>query len=388
MENSYPRFLVYFLALSFLWVSCTNKKNSQTTQTTVAKEYETFTVTPQDFMLYSDFPATIEGEQNVEIRPKIDGYIEKIYVDEGTSVKKGQPLFKISAPQFEQNVRTARANIQIAQANVDAARMEVNKIRPLVEKNIISKYELQTAEYNLKSREAALAQAQAALANAQTNLGYTLITSPVSGVVGDIPFKIGSLVSSATPDPLTTISNISKIYAYFSINENIALDFATNAKGNTTAEKLSSMPPVSLILSNGNEFSQKGKIETAGGMINTGTGSLSLRATFANPNFLIKSGSSGTIRIPSQLNDALLVPQKSTYDIQGKRFVYIVADSGKVKSTPIKIRENSGGQFFVVEEGLKAGDQIVFEGVGSLHDGEKITPKKMNADSLFSQMKL
>lgn len=386
MKKKFSSILFAILASS-LWLFSCSEKNKSTATETIAKEYEVFTVTPQDFSINSDFPATIEGQQNIEIRPKIDGYIEKIYVDEGASVKKGQPLFKISAPQYEQNVRTAKANIQIAQANVDAARMEVNKIKPLVEKNIISKYELQSAEYNLQSKEAALAQANAELANAQTNLGYTLVTSPVDGVVGNIPFKIGSLVGSANPQPLTTVSNISKIYAYFSVNENVALEFANYAKGSTTAEKLSSMPAVSLILSNGTEFSQKGKIETAGGMINTGTGSLSLRATFSNPGFLIKSGSSGSVRIPTQLENALLVPQKSTYDIQGKRFVFIVTDSGNVKSTPIKVRENTGGQYYVVEDGLKAGDIIVYEGVASLHEGEKIAPKKVNTDSLFNRNK-
>jgi membrane fusion protein (multidrug efflux system) len=330
------------LSLSLVIISCGNKKSNSSSQTTITKEYEVFTISAQPFTISSEFPATIEGQQNIEIRPKIDGFIEKIYVDEGATVRKGQILFKINAPQYEQGVRTAQANIQIAQANVNAARMEVNKVRPLVEKKIISQYELQTAEYNLQSKEAALAQANAALANARTNLGYTTITSPVNGIIGSLPFKIGSLVSSSTPQPLTTVSNVGNIYAYFSVNEKTALDFDNYTKGNTSKEKLAMLPPVTLILSNGTEFPQKGKIETSGGMVNTETGSLSLRATFANPGNIVKSGSSGLIRIPTKLKDALLIPQKSTFEIQGKKFVYLVQDSGKVKSTPIKIRENSG----------------------------------------------
>ena len=375
-------------SFSILLFSCggNNDKAASTAAADQVKNYDVLTIAPRKFIIHSEFPATIEGQQNVEIRPKIDGYVEKIYVDEGATVRKGQALFKISAPQYEQEVRTAQANIRIAQANVNAARMEVNKVRPLVEKNIISQYELQTAEFNLQSREAALAQANATLANARTNIGYTTITSPVNGVVGTLPFKIGSLVSSNTALPLTTVSNIGNIYAYFSVNEKVALEFSSETKGNTTAERLATMPPVSLRLANGSIFPQKGKIETAGGMINTETGSLSLRATFPNPGNIVRSGSSGLIIIPSTLDSALLVPQKSTYEIQGKKFVYLLNDSGVVKSNPITIRENSGGQFFVVESGLKKGDVIVFEGVASLREGEKIKPVHGNVDSIFNNM--
>ncbi|HEX8460482.1 MAG TPA: efflux RND transporter periplasmic adaptor subunit, partial [Segetibacter sp.] len=194
----------------------------------VVKDYPVITVTPQTTTLFTDFPATVQGQQNIEIRPKIDGYIQTIYVDEGATVRRGQPLFRISAPQYEQDVRTAQANIKIAQADVNAAQMQVNKVRPLVEKNIISHFELESAQYTLQSRQAALAQARATLANARTNLGYTSVTSPVNGVVGTIPYKIGSLVSGNTTQPLTTVSNIGNIYAYFSINEKDALNFSKN----------------------------------------------------------------------------------------------------------------------------------------------------------------
>ncbi|MEO6682863.1 MAG: efflux RND transporter periplasmic adaptor subunit, partial [Ginsengibacter sp.] len=183
--------------------SCGDKSNKggSGTGAPMVKPFEVLVVQPQKFTAYSDFPATIEGEENVEIRPKIDGYIERIFVDEGAFVRKGQVLFKISAPQYEQEVRTAQANIQIAEANVKAAEMEVNKVRPLVEKNIISKYELETTEFNLQAKQAALAQARATLVNAKTNIGYTSVTSPVNGVVGFLPYKIGSLVNSNTALP-------------------------------------------------------------------------------------------------------------------------------------------------------------------------------------------
>jgi membrane fusion protein (multidrug efflux system) len=350
------------------------------------KDYPVITITPRSTVLYTDFPATVQGQQNIEIRPKIDGYMESIYVDEGSTVRKGQPLFRISAPQYEQEVRTAEANIKIAQADVNAAQMQVNKVRPLVEKDIISRYELESAQYTLQSRQAALAQAKATLANARTNLGYTSVTSPVNGIVGTIPYKIGSLVSSNTAEPLTTVSNIGNIYAYFSVNEKQALEFARNTKGATVQARLATIPPVTLILSNGTVFPQKGRVETASGLINTATGSVSVRATFPNPGNVIRSGSSGMVRIPETIDSALLVPQKATYEVQGKRFVYVVESTGTVRSAEIKIQESSNGQYYVVQEGLNPGDRIVLEGVATLKDGTPIQARPINADSVYQLM--
>lgn len=373
------------LPVLYIHTACgDNKKSTANTPGTSASEYPVITIKPRSVTLNSDYPATIVGQQNIEIRPKIDGFIEEIFVDEGATVKKGQRLFRISAPQYEQEVRTARANIEIAQADVNAAQMEVNKVRPLVEKNIISRYELESAQFNLQSRQAALTQARATLANAQTNLGYTLITSPVNGVIGTIPYKIGSLVNSNTAEPLTTVSNIGNIYAYFSINEKQALAFASRAQGATMQERLASLPPVRLVLADGTIFPEKGRLETASGQINTQTGSVSVRATFPNPRSFVRSGSTGTIRIPVSLDSAILVPQKSTYEIQGKRFVYMLTDSGKVRSVEIDARQNSGGQFFVVTSGLQAGNKIILEGVANLREGVAIQPKEVNADSVFN----
>lgn len=351
------------------------------------KDYPVITVVPRTITLTTDYPATIQGQQNIEIRPKIDGYMEKMYVDEGATVRKGQLLFHISAPQYEQDVRTAEANIKIAKAEVDAAQMQVNKVRPLVEKDIISHYELESAEYTLESKQAALAQARATLANARTNLGYTYITSPVNGVVGSLPYKIGSLVSSNTAQPLTTVSNIGNIYAYFSINEKQALNFSKNTKGATVQERLKTIPPVSLILSNGTELPVKGRIETASGLINTETGSVSVRATFPNPGNMVRSGSSGMVRIPRTIDSAIMVPQKSTFEIQGKKFVYVLESTGTVRSTEIKVLENSNsGQYFVVEEGLHPNEKVILEGVAGLKDGVPVKPRNVNADSVYQQI--
>ncbi|MGI8634275.1 MAG: efflux RND transporter periplasmic adaptor subunit [Segetibacter sp.] len=309
-----------------------------------------------------------------------------MYVDEGATVRKGQRLFLISAPQYEQMVRTAQADIKIAQANVNAAEMQVNKVRPLVEKDIISKFELESAQYTLQARQAALAQARATLANARTNLGYTSVTSPVNGVVGTIPYRIGSLVSSNTAQPLTTVSNIGNIYAYFSINEKQALEYVKNNPGKTLHERLAKIPPVSLILSTGTEFPQKGKIETASGLINTQTGSVSVRATFPNPGNIIRSGSSGVVRIPRTIDSAILVPQKATFEVQGKKFVYIAESTGTVRIAEIKVIDVGNGQYFVVTEGVRAGEKIVLEGVATLKEGASIKPREVNADSVYQQV--
>ena len=380
--------LCFLLVVAVALQSCKGNSGKTATPTDAVKDYPVMTITPRTTTLNSEFPATIEGQQDIEIRPKIDGYMEQIYVDEGANVERGQRLFRISAPQYEQEVRTAEAAIKIAKADVNSAQMEVNRVRPLVEKGIISKYELQSAQYNLQAKQAALAQATATLANARTNLGYTLINSPVEGVIGTIPYKIGSLVSSNTQQPLTTVSNTGNIYAYFSINEKDALDFSRTAKGTTTRQQLESIPPVTLILANGTEYSRKGKIEATSGTIDTETGSIRVRATFPNPSSIIRSGSSGIIRIPRTVDSAILVPQKSTFEIQGKTFVYRLDQSGKVTSTEIKVMENSGGQFFVVREGLQPGQKVVLEGVATLREGATIKPREANVDSIYRSVSL
>lgn len=373
-----------------LLASCGNNDEQKKAAAAAAagpQAYPVFTVNAQTTELNSDYPATIEGIQNIDIRPKIDGFIQKILVDEGQVVKKGQLLFTIMAPQYEQEVRTARAAISSAEADVNAAQLQVNKTRPLVEKDIISKYDLDAAQLTLQSRKAALAQARATLVNAQVNLGYTSITSPVDGVVGSIPFRNGSLVSSSSTEPLTTVSNTSKVYAYFSLNEKQLLDFSKTYKGNTLAQQMKNIPAVSLVLADGNVYAQNGKIESINGQINTATGSASLRATFPNPISLLKSGASASVRIPQKVENAILVPQKSTIDLQGKKFVYVLGDSSKIISTEIQIMDLAKDKFYVVTKGLKAGDKIVLEGFQSLKDGAKIKPEEQSADSVYADIK-
>jgi membrane fusion protein (multidrug efflux system) len=379
-----------FLIIPFLslLISCgggDEKKAAQGAEQ--IQSYPVVELASQSTSLETDYPATLEGIQNIDIRPKVDGFIEQIYVDEGATVKKGQLLFTINAPQYEQLVRTASASISSAEADVNAAQLQVNKTKPLVEKDIISKYDLDAAQLTLQSRKAALAQARAELANARVNLSYTRITSPVNGVIGSIPFKTGSLVNSSSAQPLTTVSNISRVYAYFSMNEKQLLDFSRNYKGNNLAAQMKNIPAVSLVLSDGTTYAQNGKIESINGLINTNTGSASLRATFSNPIGLLRSGASASVRIPQYLDSVILIPQKSTIDLQGKKFVYVLGDKNIAKNIEVEIMEIPKGNFYVVTKGLKAGDKIVLEGFQSLKDGAQIKPELTNTDSVFADVK-
>lgn len=378
------------LAASVIIASCGNK-NDQSAKAGAAapiKDYKTLTLQPQSATLYTDFPASIQGQQNIEIRPRVEGYIDKIFVDEGAVVKTGQPLFKISAPEYEQEVRTASASIKSAQASVSAAKLAVNKVKPLVEKGIISKYDLESAQYNYESAMATLAQANAALVNAKTNLGYTTVTSPVNGVVGSIPFRLGSLVSSNTAEPLTTVSSIGNVFAYFALNEKMLLNFTQSGKpGNTLEQKIKNMPEVSLLLSDGSLYPEKGRVETVNGLINTETGSVTFRARFANPKSIIRSGSSTTVRIPNEVKEEILIPQSATFELQDKIFAVTVGKDGKTKNVNITVLDNSAGNYYVVTSGLKAGDQIVLEGVASLKDGSEIKPQNQNPETVYADLK-
>lgn len=376
----------FTVLILFSLAACNQKKEGTAARDEQVLDYKTLTLFTQNATLENKYPATIEGRQNIEIRPKVDGFIEAIYVDEGTFVKKGQALFKINAPQYEQEVRTSKAAIEIAEANVLSAQMDVDKIRPLVEKDIISKYELESAEFNLQSRIAQLAQAKATLANASVNLGYTTITSPVDGVVGTLPYKIGSLVNSGTPMPLTIVSDISSVFAYFSLNEKQLLEFSKKS-GRSLQTELSSLPPVSLILANGILYSQKGKVDATSGAINTATGSIRIRATYPNPNNVIRSGSSGVVVIPLTIESAIVIPQKITYEIQGKKFVYVVDEDNTVASRAISVMDNHDGHFYVVTDGLSEGEQVVLEGLATLRDGATIKPVLVsNTDSLYQDL--
>ncbi|MDB4920435.1 efflux RND transporter periplasmic adaptor subunit [Mucilaginibacter sp.] len=375
------------LPVSLLMFGCGSKGNQSAQGPAAIPAYKVLTLQPRSATLNADYPASIQGLQNIEIRPKVDGFVEGIYVDEGTLVKKRQLLFKIKAPQYEQDVRTAEAGIQTAQADVNTATLQVNKIKPLVEKDIISHYELESAQNTLQTKQAALAQAKAALVNAKVNLGYTTITSPVNGVIGSLPYKLGSLVTSTTTEPLTTVYNTATVYAYFAMNEKLLLDFSRDSTSKSIKSKLNNIPKVSLILSDGTTYEHAGKVETVNGLINTNTGSANFRAAFVNPKGLLRSGGSATVRVPNRVKSAILVPQNITYELQDKRFVYVVDAQNKIKNVAITTMENTPGQFYIVTGGIKSGDKVIAESVNNLKDGTEIKPAEVSVDAIYKDLK-
>jgi membrane fusion protein (multidrug efflux system) len=371
--------------MTIVLVSCSHDKQNRTGGNQV-KNYSVLTMVPKSVTVHQDFPATIKGQRVIEIRPMISGYLQEIYVNEGDHVKKGQLLFKINNPQYEQEVLTAKASINSAVANVNSAKMEIEKVKPLVEKQIVSDFRLQSAELTLQTKEAALEQAKVTLANAQTNLNYTVLKSPQDGIIGMIPYKTGALVGSNSSEALTTLSDITEVFAYFSWNEKQLLDLLSDSHGVTIEEKMKNIPPATLILSNNAKYPLTGRVEMASGLISTETGTATFKAVFSNPLGLIRSGSSATISIPEVKDSILIVPQSATYELQNKRFVFIVGQDSKVTAVPIISSPSDDGQYFFVSKGLKAGDRIVIEGVSSLRDGTAIIPKETNGVSFYDKI--
>lgn len=344
------------------------------------QEYAVITLQPSSSDLKNSYPAVIKGKQDIEIRPKVAGFITKLCVDEGSVVRKGQPLFLIDKIEYEAAVRMAEANVKAAKATVNTQELTVKNKKELHNKSIISDFELQMAENQLDSQRAALAQAEAQLVSAKNNLSYTTVTSPSNGIVGTIPFRVGSLVSSSSATPLTTVSDISEMYIYFAMDEKQLLNMTR--EGGTIKDLLARMPNVELKLADGSTYEENGKIETLSGIIDQNTGSVNMRATFPNTKNLLRSGGTGTVMIPYKENNSIVIPQKATYEIQDKKFAYVVGSDSKVKNTEIKVFNLDDGRNYIVTSGLNAGDKIVIEGVATLRDGveiKAITPEEAAA---------
>jgi membrane fusion protein (multidrug efflux system) len=340
------------------------------------------TVSNLEATTYREFPATVEGTMNVEIRPQVDGYLENIYVDEGAYVKKGQSLFRINDRPYREQLANAKATLQAAHANQEKAQLEVDRLAPLVQNNVVSEVQLKTAQSNLQTAKANVSQAQAMVSNAEIDLGYTVIKAPVNGYIGRIPMKTGSLVGRGETQPLTVLSDINEVYAYFSMSEIDFLEFKEKAAGNTLEEKLKSLPPVELVLADESVYTEKGKIETVEGQFDNTMGSISFRAIFPNSKGFLRSGNTGRVRIARKLSNAIPIPQEATFEIQDKVFVFAVADSNKVVGRPISIQGRTT-HYYYVDNGVKPGEKIVFSGLGTLRDGMVIDPKPMSSDSLF-----
>ena len=336
-------------------------------------EYAVMTVATTDREIPSNYSATIRGRQDIAIYPQVSGTISELCVNEGQQVSKGQTLFIIDQVPYKAALKTAEANVESAKAGVATAQLTYDSKKELFAKNVVSQYDLSTANNTLLTAKAQLAQADAQRVNAANNLSYTVVKAPANGVVGTLPYRVGALVSASIPQPLTTVSDNSEMYVYFSMNENQLLNL-TRRYG-SIAETLKSMPAVQLQLSDGSIYDQAGRVESISGVIDPSTGSVSLRAAFPNPNGLLHSGGTGNVILPSIYKDCIAVPQAATFELQDKVYVYKVMD-GKAVSSIIDVEKISNGREYIVRTGLVPGDVIVAEGVGLLREGTPIEVKQ------------
>ena len=360
--------IVFFAFCLALLSSCGNKGND----TGKVPEYAVQELQKTTADLMKAYPATIKGKQDVEIRPMVSGVITKLHVDEGSVVRKGQVLFSIDPVQYQAAVNSAKAAVETAKAAVNTQELTVSNKRTLNQKNIISDYDLQMAENQLAQTKAQLAQAEAQLVNAKNNLSYTSVTSPSDGIVGTIPYRVGSLVSPSMGTPLTTVADISEMFAYFSMTERQLLSLIR--EGGSIKEILAKMPQVQLQLIDGTMYADSGRVETISGVIDQTTGAVNMRALFPNKHNILRSGGTGNVVFPNPMENVIMIPQSATTEIQDKKFVFVAQPDNTLKNTEIQVFSLNDGKYFYVTDGLKSGDKIVIEGVQNLKDGQVITP--------------
>lgn len=361
----YPALMLGALILT----ACNDNKQAQ--QAPQALPLPVTEVPRKDVTAYTSYPVSIEGIVNSAVRAKVAGYVTAVYVDEGEKVKRGQTLFTLETQALSQDAGAARAN-------VNAAQVEVNKLKPLVEKGIISPVQLKTAEARLE-------QAKANYKSVTANIGYATIKSPIDGYVGAINFRQGALVSPADPTPLTVVSDIDEVYAFFAMNERDYLDFIQNTEGKTLSDKIRNFPAVQLQLVNGEIYRENGRIETVTGQVNKSTGTVSFRARFPNPNRILANGNSGNIRIPKTYEDVPVVPEVSTFEQQGRVYVYRVQGDTLAVLTAIDVKDRVGN-LIVVRSGVAPGDKIVAQGVGKLRNNTPVQPQHVAFDSVANSL--
>ena len=339
-------------------------------------EYAVMTIATTDREIPINYSATIRGRQDIAIYPQVSGTIFELCVNEGQTVSKGQPLFIIDQVPYKAALQTAEANVAAAKAGVATAQLTYDSKKELYAKNVVSQYDLLTAENTLLTAKAQLAQAEAQRVNAANNLSYTVVKAPANGVVGTLPYRVGALVSASIPQPLTTVSDNSDVYVYFSMTENQLLNL-TRQYG-SIANTLKNMPDVQLVLNDGSVYDRTGRIESISGVIDTSTGSVQLRAVFPNADGLLHSGGAGSVIVPNIHKDCVVVPQVATFELQNKVYVYKVED-GKATSSMIDVEKINNGREYIVKSGLTPGDVIVAEGVGLLREGTPIVAKGQGA---------
>lgn len=322
-----------------------------------------------DKKINTSYSATIEGMQDINIYPQVSGYLEKLNVSEGEIVRKGQILFVIDQVPYKAALQTAIANVEVAKANLATAELTYKSTQKLHEQKVVSDFNLQTTKNEFLTAKAQLAQAEAQEVNARNNLSYTEVKSPSDGVIGMLPYRVGTLVSPSMPQPLTTVSDNSNMYVYFSMTENQLLSLARQY--GTIEKALQGMPDIQLQLNDGSTYEESGKIESISGVIDKATGTVGVRAVFPNPTRLLHSGASGNVLIPNIYTNSIVIPQGATVQMQDQLIVYKVVD-GKAVSTLIKVAPVNDGKEYIVTDGLKPGDEIISEGAGMVREGAQV----------------
>ncbi len=363
------------LLLGLMLTDCTSK--SETKKQVASLPFPVIQLSRQSATLDHDYASNLEAVQNVEVRARVAGYLDKIMVDEGQAVRKGQLLFRLNPAEYQVGVDRARASLESATAQSRSASIEMDRVKLLVDKNIISGSELKLAKAKIEVAKGDIDQAKAALSNARRMVSLTDIRSPFDGVINRIPYKQGSLIEEGSL--LTSVTDIQQIYAYFNVSEKEYLAFI---KKRLNPEKTMARE-VELLLADDSVYPYKGKIETTETIFEGNSGTIAFRARFPNPNRLLRHGATGKVRLSTDVTDAVLVPQKSVFDVQDKSFVYVVDAQNKVKSRSF-VPSSRVDQFYIVQSGLKSGDRIVYEGVQNIKDGMTIIPKTMPADSLLA----
>ena len=365
--------LIYNIAIIASMALCTACAETVTEQQ--AASYEALKITLSDTEVESRFAASVRGRQDIDIIPQVSGTISKVCVSEGAVVKEGDKLFIIDQIPYKAALQSAEANVKAAEASVDNAKITLESKRKLYENNVISEYELHLAENQLLTAKASLLQAEAALTNAANNLGYTEVKSPANGVVGTIPFRVGALVGPSMGQALTTVSDNSEMYVYFSMNESQLLKL-TRTHG-TMEAAIAAFPKPVLQLSDGSIYEHEGYVESISGVINSSTGSVSIRAVFPNPGRILLSGSSANVLVRYLEADCIVIPCIATFELQDKVFVYMPVD-GKAKAQMISVSRYDGTHY-IVREGLREGDTIISEGVAMLREGAAVNIVEQNA---------
>lgn len=366
--------ILFILTVVLFLASCTAKPD-QMAAAAPPPVLPVTTVSTGEQETFVDYPAAIQGTTDVEIRPQISGTIDRILVNEGQLVSKGQLLLQISELPFKAQLNNAKAALQAAQSAVLNAQLEVDKLTPLVQSKVVSDFQLKTAKTTYQIALANVEQAKANVNSAQINLGYTQIKAPSSGYIGRLPKKQGSLVSPSDPEALTQLSDVNQVYAYFSLAETDFINFNAKYQGNSVADRIKHLPAVSLVLADQSVYPVKGKIDMINGQFDKTTGSITLRAVFANTKGLLRSGNTGKIRLGLSHDNTMLIPQSATVEMQDKIFVFAVGKDNKVNKVAIAIDGKSGTNY-LIKDGLKSGDQIVLSGLDKLQDGQLIQPDK------------